>query len=136
MMLFLYFAFWVTYQCISLLEEVSYVLCDSFINVLFSIPDLVQKLAFQMAQKIMRTPTNDTPMQLPKQPPEEQLFIQPTMQQLMQQHNTQQLIQQPMQPPTDQIMQQLMQVMQQPMQPPTDQIMQQPTMQQLIQVMQ
>ena len=51
MMLFLYFAFWVTYQCISLLEEVSYVLCDSFINVLFSIPDLVQKLALQMAQK-------------------------------------------------------------------------------------
>ena len=51
MMLFLYFTFWVTYQCISLLEEVSYVLCDSFINVLFSIPDLVQKLAWQMAQK-------------------------------------------------------------------------------------
>ena len=51
MMLFLYFAFWVTYQCISLLEEVSCVLCDSFINVLFSIPDLVQKLALQMAQK-------------------------------------------------------------------------------------
>ena len=51
MMLFLYFAFWVTYRCISLLEEVSYVLCDSFINVLFSIPDLVQKLALQMAQK-------------------------------------------------------------------------------------
>ena len=51
MMLFLYFTFWVTYQCISLLEEVSYVLCDSFINVLFSIPDLVQKLALQMAQK-------------------------------------------------------------------------------------
>ena len=51
MMLFLYFAFWVTYQCISLLEEVSYVLCDSFINVLFSIPDLVQKLVLQMAQK-------------------------------------------------------------------------------------
>ena len=51
MMLFWYFAFWVTYQCISLLEEVSYVLCDSFINVLFSIPDLVQKLALQMAQK-------------------------------------------------------------------------------------
>ena len=51
MMLFLYFAFWVTYQCISLLEEVSYVLCDSFINVLFSIPDLVQKPALQMAQE-------------------------------------------------------------------------------------
>ena len=30
----------------------------------------------------MRTPTNDTPMQPPKQSPEEQLFIQPTMQQL------------------------------------------------------
>ena len=134
-MLFLYFAFWVTYHCISLLEEVSCVLCDSFINVLFSIPDLVQNWRCRWC-KNMRTPTNDTPMQLPKQPPEEQLFIQPTMQQLMQQHNTQQLIQQPMQPPTDQIMQQLMQVMQQPMQPPTDQIMQQPTMQQLIQVMQ
>ena len=51
MMLFLYFAFWVTYQCISLLEEVSYVLCDSFINVLFSIPDLVQKPALQMVQE-------------------------------------------------------------------------------------
>ena len=51
MMLFLYFAFWVTCQCISLLEEVSYVLCDSFTNVLFSIPDLVQKPALQMAQK-------------------------------------------------------------------------------------
>ena len=47
----MYFTFWVTYQCISLLEEVSCVLCDSFINVLFSIPDLVQKLALQMVQK-------------------------------------------------------------------------------------
>ena len=67
----------------------------------------------------MRTPTNETPMQLSKQPLKEQ-FIQPTMQQLMQQHNMQQLIQQPMQPPTDQIMQQptMQQLIQQPMQPP------------------
>ena len=51
MMLFLYFAFWVTYQCISLLGEVSYALGNFFTNVLFSIPDLVPKPPKQMAQK-------------------------------------------------------------------------------------
>ena len=56
MMLFLYFAFWVTYQCISLLEELSYVLCDSFTNILFSISDLVPKPACQIAE--MQADTN------------------------------------------------------------------------------
>ena len=56
MMLFLYFAFWVTYQCISLLEEVSYFLCDSFTNILFSLPDLVPKPACQIAE--MHADTN------------------------------------------------------------------------------
>jgi len=42
----------VTYQCISLFEEVSCVLDDAFTKVLFSLPGLVPKPPFKMAQEV------------------------------------------------------------------------------------
>ena len=138
MMLFLYFAFWVTYQCISLLEEVSYVLCDSFINVLFAIPDLVQKPALQMAQE-HANPDQWNAHAAAKTAAEGAIHTahyEPANPQVMHQHNiteqliqpTMQLIQPTMNPPTPQFMQQhniMEQLIQPTMNPPTDDDMQQ-----------